>query len=298
MSPSTGRPGGTPAGGSKATGQRPRAPSQPPRPGVRGQFGRVRSAASSLANAHIALAKAEFGVIAREAGIIAGLVVGLLALALLLVTLLYTGTWLFLGEWLFGSLGWGILHGALFTICLMVPIGFNLLGVALRTWLAALALAVLVGVLLAVLFASNILRAAALAGAGLLTPSIAIDQGLLAVILGLIVGAILFGILGAAIGARMERAGLLLLVGVVVGAMVGALLGFITFDLPGAVAIAVTLGLFAWLGFSGMLAVRAGIDPKRRFGKLQPRESINALNETRSWLGQEWQRQRSKLTSR
>lgn len=269
-----------------------------PRPGLRAQFGRARSAATSLANAHVSLLRAELGVIAREAAIIAGLAVGLLGLALLLTTLIYTGTWLFLGEWLFGSLGWGVLHGSLFTLCLMVPIGLNLVGVSVRTWLVALVLALLVTGLVTVLFASNVLRSAALAAAGLLTPGVAIDQSLLAVIIGLVVGAVVLGAVMAAVGARMGRTGALLVAGIVLGAILGALLGFITFDTPGAIAVAITIGLIAWMAFSGLLAWRSRIDPKRRYEKLQPRESMAALKETRSWLGQEWQKQRSKLTSR
>ena len=38
------------------------------------------------------------------------------------------GTFLFLGEWLFGSMAWGILHGTLFLALLCVPIGINLAG--------------------------------------------------------------------------------------------------------------------------------------------------------------------------
>ena len=59
-----------------------------------------------LINAHLGLLKAELAVTGREIGIIIALAIGALSLALLIVTLLYTGTWLFLGEWLFGSIGW------------------------------------------------------------------------------------------------------------------------------------------------------------------------------------------------
>ena len=38
-------------------------------------------------------------------------------------TLLWVGGFLFLGEWLFGSIGWGLAHGLLFGIGLIVALG-------------------------------------------------------------------------------------------------------------------------------------------------------------------------------
>jgi len=250
-------------------------------------------------SAHVDLLKTEIGVIAREAGIIAGLGVGLLLLGLLLLTLLYTGTWLFLGEWLFGSMGWGILHGSLFTVAVMAPIGLALVGGRVRDWFIALLLAVVVTVLLSILFASNVLRSAALwASDQLVRSGVAVEPGILAILTGLVLGAVVLGVLMLIVGIRAGRPVALLILGLLLGAVFGAVLGFITFDTPGAIAVSIAIGLLAWTAFAVLLGMRRGLDPGRRFGKLQPRETIKAVNETRSWLGQEWQRQRSKLTSR
>ena len=67
----------------------------------------------ALVVAHIDLAKAEAGAIAGEVG----RVIALGALAFILVVfavfLLVIGLSLFVGEWLLGSMGWGVLHGIL-----------------------------------------------------------------------------------------------------------------------------------------------------------------------------------------
>ena len=84
-----------------------------PPPGLRAQLGATRDAAMALVVAHIDLAKAEAGAIAGEVG----RVIALGALAFILVVfavfLLVIGLSLFVGEWLLGSMGWGVLHGIL-----------------------------------------------------------------------------------------------------------------------------------------------------------------------------------------
>ncbi|MBA2276057.1 MAG: hypothetical protein H0W00_05075 [Chloroflexi bacterium] len=309
-------------------------------------------------SAHLSLLKSEIGVIVGQAKIIALLAGVMLGLLLLLGTLLYTGTWLFLGEWLFGSIGWGLLHGALATLGIIAALAFVLIGNSPRVPAMALALAAIVGALLSLLFATNLLRnvfvavadalqaalrldAAALNGLHVTLLSMAAVMGVLGLLAGLragIVGAVggllagaiigaLFGyalggdslasaypmlagalaglivigtlgllVGGKAGGARGALTGLAL--GGILGVILGAIFGAVTFDLRGAVAVGVTLGLLAWLAFQAALAAREGIDPMKRFGKLVPSETMAAADETRSWLGQEWKRQRSKLTKR
>jgi len=118
---------------------------------------------------------------------------------------------------------------------------------------------------------------------------------------GATVGLIILGLAGLAVGAKAGGVGGALSgfgLGGLAGVFLGAIMGAVTFDLKGAVAVSVTLALLAWPVLQAALAQREGIDPGKRFGKLKPTESMAAANETRSWLGQEWQRQRSKLTKR
>jgi hypothetical protein len=80
--------------------------------GLRDQLRAVRDAVRRLLTAHIDLAKAEAGEIGAEVkrvAVLAGIALGaLFSLALLLPI----GLLLFLGEWIFGSIGWGVLLGS------------------------------------------------------------------------------------------------------------------------------------------------------------------------------------------
>jgi hypothetical protein len=84
------------------------------------QFGRTWLAALRLLTAHIDLAKAEFSLIADRAKVSVGLVALAVGLVIFGATLVGIGTPLFLGEWIFGSIGWGILHGFLFALAIAV----------------------------------------------------------------------------------------------------------------------------------------------------------------------------------
>ena len=91
-------------------------PPPPPPPGFREQIGATRDAAKRLVDAHVELGKAEFeeigGEIKRVAAL-AGIAVGAAIFAGLLLAI---GLPLFLGEWIFGSIGWGLLLGVLFLV--------------------------------------------------------------------------------------------------------------------------------------------------------------------------------------
>src|SRR5829696_397750 len=83
----------------------------PPPPGLRRQLGATRDAIIALVRAHIDLARAEASEIGGEiqsVAIAVGIAIGALILVAFLVPI---GTTLFLGEWLFGSMGWGVLLG-------------------------------------------------------------------------------------------------------------------------------------------------------------------------------------------
>ena len=90
---------------------------------MREQLGRVRAAARLLVEAHLALLRAELAVIGDQIKQIAAYVGGIVVLALYAVSLLAIGGTLFLGEWIFGSIGWGVLHGVLLAAGVIVALG-------------------------------------------------------------------------------------------------------------------------------------------------------------------------------
>ena len=106
-------------------------------PGLGEQFGRTRSALLGLVGSHVRLAKAEIGEIAdhvKRAAILGGIALGLLFIAGMLASI---GTILWLDQWLFGSIGWGALHGtelllavAVTLVLLIIPASAPRVGLA------------------------------------------------------------------------------------------------------------------------------------------------------------------------
>ena len=271
-------------------------PAASPAPGLREAFGRTRAAVTRLVSAHVELLKTELSDAAHEVGIIAGLAGAAFVLVILMLILVYVGTLLFLGEWLFGSIGWGVLDGVLLTTAFIVPIGLNLAGGSVSAWVRALVIAFVLGVAMAVIFAFNACRNSAVWLSDQLHASVALEPGLLAWLSAAVVGAIVVGVLLLLVALRRRSGAIgLTALGLIVGFLLGALLGYITFDLRGALAISVTVGLILWLALTGWLALRRGFDPQKRYAKLIPRESMAQLTATRAYLEQQWQRQRKKL---
>jgi hypothetical protein len=266
-------------------------------PGLKAAFGRSRAAVQRLVSAHVDLLKAELDQALREVAIIAGLAAIALVLALLMLILIWVGTWLFLGEWLFGSMGWGILHGTLFSIALIVPIGLNLAGGSVGAWARAFVISVVVAIALSVLFASNVMRTTAVWLGEQLQPSLSFMPSALPTLGAGVVGALVLAILFLVF---VRAANLIVRVigGLVLGFILGAIFGSVTFDTKGAIAVALTVALISWIALSAVLAVRRGIDSKARYEKLIPRASMAQFAATRAYLEQQWQRQRKKLSGR
>ncbi len=200
-----------------------------------------------LLKAHVELGKAEASEIGAEGARFAGLAVAALALVLFAATLAILGTSMFLGEWLFGSLGWGVLHGVL--TFLAVAVAFVLL--AVRVEPVRIVRALVIGVVVAIL-ASLIL------GLGLLnqlyasigdTLGLAIDPAVRPLVVGMGFGAIVGLVIAILIASRIDRPNWVAAIaaGIVLGIMIGAFTS-ITFGPQVGTAIGITLGLVVWAG--------------------------------------------------
>src|SRR6185295_1417748 len=101
-----------PAGDSPAGASSAPPPPPPPRsdpPGLREQIAATVAAARGMVQAHVDLARAEFEEIGDQVKRVAALG-GLAAGILVFLGFFFPiGLLLFLGEWLFGSIGWGVL---------------------------------------------------------------------------------------------------------------------------------------------------------------------------------------------
>ncbi|MBX3029403.1 MAG: phage holin family protein [Chloroflexi bacterium] len=283
----------------------PPDPGTPPGddPGVFEATRRVRAGAMGLAQAHIDLLKAELAVAGRQLGVIIGMALAILVLAVLTGLLIVIGSWLFLGEWLFGSMGWGILHGSLWFIALAVPLALDLAGGWRGATTRGLGAGLLVTLVLWILFASNVLRDTAVRAGEAIEPSFAIEPAIWPSLVGFAVGALLVGIAGLVMlwrSGSVRGRQLLVVVGAlaVVGGLVGAILGSVTFDTKGALAIALTIGLVTWIGVMVAVAAARGFDPEARYAGLKPTESIAMAEETKTFLERQWRRQRRKVLGR
>jgi hypothetical protein len=208
------------------------------------------------------------------------------------------GTFLFLGEWLFGSMGWGILHGTLLTAAIIVAIALNLAGGWMGAYGRGFVIGLVTTVLLSLLFASNVLRSGAVGVADSVESSVPLHPNLLPTLVGLVVGAVVVALVGLAAAWRTAWRRQAVIGGLIVGALFGAILGSAVFDNPGAVAIALTIGLLVWIVAALALAARRGFDPETRYARLVPRESIASFEKTRDFLSRQWQRQKGRVLGR
>jgi hypothetical protein len=251
-------------------------------PGFAEQLSATRQALTDLARAHVDLARAEFEVIGGEVkralsftGLAAGAIV-------LLAFLLPIGLALFLGEWLFGSLGWGVLHAS--ELLVAVAIAAVLAALRVPGVGRSLGVALVIGALVAVLLGLNLPNQLyARIGESL---GLAVDPGVRPLVVGLAFGALVVGILGLLAGARASGSrgavgGLIL--GALVGAAVGAL-SAITFDWRVAVALGLAVALALWSGLMGASVAESGIDTEALTARFLPRTTIDTTKETIEWI--------------
>lgn len=257
--------------------------------GLFGQIGETRAAFMRLARAHLDLLRAEISAIVDQIKQMAAAAGIVLVFALLVANMLYIGGFLFVGEWLFGSMGWGLAQGVLLGLAVIVVALLVILGVRKRTYGISLLLAALLAIVLALLIGLNVTYDTANYWAGQFAAPFD-NVGLVAAIAGGVIGGLILlvlllfvgGVFGAVAG---------LLVGAIIGVPIGWLMGGAPWTWPPAVGFSLTVGLV----LLPILCVAIGwrqIDLEKRFRGLYPRQSIEAAQETRAWLEEQWQTRR------
>ena len=213
--------------------------------------------------------------------VLAGLLaLGCLAMIALLVTI---GGLLFIGDWVFGSLGWGILHGSLLFLAIAVTALIGALGWSGRAIGVAVLLAVLIGVGVGLLFGLNLSNQAWAALGEQVVPTVPAE--IRPLVVGTAVLAILGAVLGLVLGARAGMGGAI--VGLVGGAILGAAIGAlsaITFTPEVGAAIGVSVALLAWPILLGIDVARRGVDTEALAAKFTPRETMDMTKETIEWV--------------
>ena len=267
------------------------APSDTPRdtprdtpPGLRGQATATRDALLGLIRAHADLAKAEASEIGGEVKRAAALGGVALACAVLLGFLLPIGLALFIGEWLFGSIGWGLFHATLLLIA--VAVFAILLALRVPGLARDLLVAVVIGAVIALLLGSGLpnelwRRIGDAAALG--------DPSWRPLAFGMLVLGIVGGLLGLSLGIRGGGAGLAvggLVGGLVGGAALGAVLGAfsaITFGWRVGIALGVAAALAGWPVLMGVSVSRSGIDMETLKARFWPQATIDMTKETIEW---------------
>ena len=266
-------------------------PDREPRPGFRDQFGATKDAAYRLAGAHVALARAELADIldeVKKVALLIGVAIGVVIFAVILVAV---GTSLFLGEWLFGSMGWGIVQDtelliAIALVCVLaafdVPVGRLVRGLAIAALIGA-AVAVVGGLLLA----NRLWEAIGVSIAPALEP--ATRPLVVGTAVGAVLGAIV-GLLGGTETGGGRSPGSMIgsaigwtILGGVVGAGLGAF-SAITFSWQVAIALGIVVALGIWVALCILEAARGGVDFEAWGRKFYPSQSIESAKETIEWV--------------
>lgn len=253
-------------------------------PGLRASATSTREAAQRLVTAHIDLAKAEISSIGGQIARVAALAGIALAVLIMAVILAVIGTSLFLGEWLLGSLGWGVLHGILLFAAIAFACVLAAFGVPGRrlgqAFVVGLIVAIVVGVGLALALPNKAYRSL---GENLL-PNV--EPGIRPLVVGMIVIGVL-GLLIGVIGAVRARGGAFQGSSIIGGALGGAVIGAISAVDTGVqvgAAIGIAAGYIVWLLMMGVDVARNGVDVEGLKQRFYPTQTIETSKETLAWL--------------
>jgi hypothetical protein len=244
-------------------------------PGLGEQFGRTRSALLGLVAAHINMAKAEFSEIGGQIKRAAALGGVALLLVFMAGMLIVVGTLLYLGEAIFGSIGWGLLDGAELLIGVAALLIFAIIDLSWRRAGSAFVVGLVVGLVVTGLLAVDWAYVSH-HYSGMPAP-VVIAAG---------AGAVLLGVLGAILGSSFGR--WLAVAGLVAGAICGALLGLLAAlaipNLRVAAAMGVATLLLFWPLVAAVFVFRHGIDTAKLRARFVPDQTIETTKETIEWV--------------
>jgi hypothetical protein len=235
--------------------------------------------------AHVELAKAEAGQIAGEVGRVAALGALAIVLVIFAVFLFVIGVSLGLGEWLLGSMGWGVIHGVLLFLSVAMAAVLGALGISGRRIGGALLVSIVVAVVLSVVLGANLLNQLYTAIGDAL--GLAVDPGIRPLVVGMLFVGFLGLLAGIAAAVMMDASGggrFAALAGLtVLGVAIGAFTA-ITFGPQVGAGIGITAGYVTWMVLMGIDVVRTGIDLEALKRRFYPVQTIDTSKETLEWL--------------
>jgi hypothetical protein len=252
-------------------------------PGIREQVGATLEAGKRLVRAHIALAKAEASEIVDEVKRMVGFVLLALALLFTVVLLLTLGLPLFLGEWLFGSLGWGVLLGTFLLLDLAIVAVLVALGTSGGRLAFSLGLAAVVGIAVGLVLGLDLAHRGWTSLGETIAPNLeTATRPLVVAVVGLAVVGGILGLVGGLRGGGRGTAVGALLGGAILGALVG-LVSSITIAPTVGAALGVWVGLLAWPILASRSVMRTGIDTEALKQRFTPDQTIELTKETIEW---------------
>jgi hypothetical protein len=194
------------------------------------------------------------------------------------------GTILFIGEALFGSIGWGVLHGTLFLTGIAIVLALSAIRFPAGPLMRGLGIGVVVGIIVGIVFGLDLTNRLWTAIGDAVAGNISADIRPLVVGVGVL--AILGAVVGLLLGAR-SGGGRGAVVGLIVGLLVGALLGAITAAAVGprvGAAIGLTVALLIWLALMAREVASRGIDTEDLKARYWPQDTIDTTKETIEWV--------------
>ena len=202
-------------------------------------------------------------------------------MALMLIVI---GTSMFLGEWLLGSIGWGVLHGTLLFAAVAIACTIGALGVSAARIGRSFVAGVIVGLVVAVGLVLALPNKAYRSLGESTLPNV--ESG----IRPLVVGVIVVGAVGLLIGviAAFRTSGGGSRFGSIIGStLVGVVLGAISAIETGVkvgAAIGITAGYIVWIALMGIDIARSGVDMDALKARFYPSQTIETSKETLAWL--------------
>jgi hypothetical protein len=251
--------------------------------GLRAQFGATFAAGKRLIQAHVDLAKAELADIVDEVKRMVALIGAAIGILVVAGFLFLIGGTLFLGEWLFGSIGWGVLLGFLLLADVALALVLLALDVKARRIGSAFVVAAVAGIVVGALLALNLTNRGWTALGDQVAAAYNPDTR--TVLLALGISAAVLGVLGFLLQIRNGFGAAI--GGLIAGAVVGALLGGLTvIEIPAqaGAATGVLVALIAWPILAGRDVMRTGVDGEALAKKFTPEATIGLTKETIEWV--------------
>lgn len=254
-------------------------------PGIRTQVGATFDAGKRLVSAHVDLAKTELGEIVDEVKRMVALGAAAIGILILAAMLLFIGGILFLGEWLFGSIGWGVLLGFLLFLDIALLLLLAALDVSGKRIATALLIGVALGVGVGLVLGFDVLHQGWRALGDNIAAGAIPDEPTRTVVTAVVGLALVAGVIGLIGGIRSGGKGAV--AGFIGAAVIGAVIGWIS-SVPISAQVGAALGvlvaLIAWPVLAGLDVMRTGVDTAALGNKFKPDETINLTKETIEWV--------------